>query len=50
MDEAGSLAHARSYSLELVARAKARLEPLPLDAGAKALFMSMADFFVDRLS
>lgn len=50
MEEAGSIAHARAYSLELTTRAKERLEPLELDPKAKQLFMSMADFFVDRLS
>ena len=50
MEEAGSIAHARAYSLELTARAKERLEPLELEPKAKQLFMSMADFFVDRLS
>ena len=48
-DKAGSLEFARSYSLDLVNRAKENLAPLTLEAGAKALLIKMADFFVERL-
>lgn len=49
-ESTGALDFAREYSFELTAKAKAALEPLELDAHAKSLFMSMADFFVERLS
>ena len=50
MEDTGSIAHARAYAQDLTVRAKERLSPVPLEAEAKELFMSMADFFVDRLS
>ena len=46
----GALDYAREYSFELTAKAKAALKPVELDAHAKSLFMSMADFFVERLN
>ena len=46
----GALNFAREYSFELTRKAKAALEPVELDAHAKKHFMSMADFFVERLS
>ena len=46
----GALDYAREYSFELTAKAKAALEPIALDGHSKRLFMSMADFFIDRLS
>lgn len=48
--QTGALDYAREYSFELTAKAKAALEPVELDAHSKSLFMSMADFFVERLS
>lgn len=48
--ETGSIDYAREYSFELTARAKDRIAGLELDAHCKALFTSMADFFVERLS
>lgn len=48
-NKAGSLEFARSYSLNLVNRAKEQLAPLNLEPGAKELLIQMADFFVERL-
>ena len=45
----GSLDFARTYAHDLTERAKAGLASLDLEAEAKELFFSMADFFVDRL-
>ncbi|WP_072414581.1 polyprenyl synthetase family protein [Collinsella phocaeensis] len=45
----GSLDFARTYAHDLTERAKAGLASLDLEAEAKELFSSMADFFVDRL-
>ena len=45
----GSLDFARAYAHDLTERAKAGLASLDLEAEAKELFFSMADFFVDRL-
>ncbi len=50
MEGAGSIAYARDYALGLTSEAKALLAPVELDAASKELFMSMADFFVERLS
>ena len=49
-EEAGSIEYARSYSLELTAAAKKSLEDIELDEYCHSLFMSMADFFIDRLN
>lgn len=49
-EEAGSIEYARSYSLELTAAAKKSLEDIELDEHCRSLFMSMADFFIDRLN
>ena len=49
-EEAGSIEYARSYSLELTAAAKKSLEDIELDEHCHSLFMSMADFFIDRLN
>lgn len=49
-EEAGSIEYARSYSLELTAAAKKSLEDIELDEHCHNLFMSMADFFIDRLN
>lgn len=49
-EEAGSIEYARSYSLELTAAAKKSLEGIELDEHCRNLFMSMADFFIDRLN
>lgn len=45
----GSLDFARAYAHDLTERAKTALAALDLEAEAKELFFSMADFFVDRL-
>jgi geranylgeranyl diphosphate synthase, type I len=49
MQQAGSIEHARQLSLELTAQAKAAISNVQLDAQAKELLFSMADFFVQRL-
>ena len=49
-EEAGSIDYARSYALELTAKAKAALATVELDAHCKELLLEMADFFVDRLN
>lgn len=49
-EQTGSIDYARRYALDLTAKAKAALEPVELDAHARELFLSMADFFVERLN
>ena len=49
-EKTGAIDYARSYSFELTARAKKTLGAIDLDRHSKSLFMSMADFFVERLS
>ena len=49
-EASGSIEYARSYALELTARAKRTLEGIELEPRAKDLFYAMADFFVDRLN
>lgn len=49
-EEAGSIDFAREYSFKLTADAKKTLGAIELDDHCKKLFMSMADFFVERLS
>ncbi len=49
MEQAGSIEHARQLSLQLAAQAKAAIETIELDADAKELLFSMADFFVQRI-
>ncbi len=49
IDRAGSIDYVRAYSIDLVSGAKEALAPVPLDAGAKELLFSMADFFIHRL-
>ena len=49
LEQAGSIDYVRSYSLDLVRRAKELLEPVPLEEAPKQLLFSMADFFVQRL-
>ena len=48
-ESAGSIAFAREHALELTARAKDALAGIELDEEACGLFLSMADFFVERL-
>lgn len=48
--ETGAIDFARSYALELTARAKVTLENVELETDAKKILMSMADFFVERLN
>ena len=49
MERAGSIEHARQLSLHLAAQAKAAIQDIELDASAKGLLFSMADFFVQRI-
>ena len=49
MERAGSIKHARQLSLHLAAQAKAAIQDIELDASAKGLLFSMADFFVQRI-
>ncbi len=50
MRASGSLDFAHSYALDLTKRAKEQLVNIDLGAEEKELFLSMADFFVERLS
>ena len=46
----GSIDYAHRYALDLIARAKETLATIELDEDCRALFLAMADFFVERLS
>ena len=46
----GSIDYAHTYALDLTAKAKAAIENVELDQHARELFLSMADFFVERLN
>ncbi|MFQ9335370.1 MAG: polyprenyl synthetase family protein, partial [Collinsella aerofaciens] len=46
----GSVDFAHNYALDLTAKAKAAIEGVELDPHARELFLSMADFFVERLN
>lgn len=48
--ETGSIDYAHAYALDLTAKAKAAIEDVELDSHARELFLSMADFFVERLN
>ena len=48
--ETGSIDYAHAYALDLTAKAKAAIEDVSLEAHARELFLSMADFFVERLN
>lgn len=48
--ETGSIDYAHTYALDLTAKAKAAIEGVELDPHARELFLSMADFFVERLN
>ena len=48
--ETGSIDYAHAYALDLTAKAKAAIEDVSLDPHARELFLSMADFFVERLN
>ena len=48
--ETGSIDYAHAYALDLTAKAKAAIENVELDPHARELFLSMADFFVERLN
>lgn len=50
MQEAGSLKYAQNYAAGLTQQAKEKLADIELDSRSKELFVSMADFFVERLS
>lgn len=50
MQEAGSLSYAHEYAEQLTQQAKEKLDSIELEAQSKELFLSMADFFVERLS
>lgn len=49
LERVGAIDHAREYAHELVRSAKARLEGVDLEPGARKILLSMADFFVERL-
>lgn len=49
-EKSGSIDYAREYSFELTRKAKAALADVKLSPHCKALFLSMADFFVERLT
>ena len=49
-EETGSIDYARRYALDLTAKAKAALAGVELEPNARELFLSMADFFVERLN
>ncbi|MDO4797802.1 MAG: polyprenyl synthetase family protein [Coriobacteriales bacterium] len=49
-ESCGALAHAQAYAQELVGTAKSNLNSLPIDADARKVLISMADFFVERAS
>ena len=46
----GSVDFAHNYALDLTAKAKAAIEGVELDPHARERFLSMADFFVERLN
>ena len=48
--QTGSIDYAHTYALDLTAKAKAAIEDVSLDPHARELFLSMADFFVERLN
>ncbi len=48
--QTGSIEYAHAYALDLTAKAKAAIEGVELDPHARELFLSMADFFVERLN
>lgn len=48
--QTGSIEYAHAYALDLTAKAKAAIENVELDPHARELFLSMADFFVERLN
>ena len=49
MEEAGSIAFARTFAQDLVAQAKENLAEVLEPSAGRAILMSMADWFVDRL-
>lgn len=49
-DETGSIAFAHDYALRLTERAKEELSGIELENDCRELLLSMADFFVERLS
>ncbi len=49
-EDTGAIAFARSYAADLTARAKETLGAVELDEGCRALFLDMADFFIERLN
>lgn len=50
MERCGALDYARKYSLDLVEQAKASLSRVELKSRARSLLLSMAGFFVERIS
>jgi len=50
MDASGAIAQVRTYSQELIARAKDRLQGLDITDDSREMLYSMADFFVERLT
>ncbi len=49
-EQTGSIAYAHGVAENLITRAKATLTDIELDEGCRALFLDMADFFLDRAS
>ena len=49
-EQTGSIAYAHGVAEDLIARAKAALADIELDEDCRALFLDMADFFLDRAS
>lgn len=49
-EQSGSIAYAHGVAEQLITRAKETLAGIELDEGYRALFLDMADFFLDRAS
>ena len=49
-EQSGSIAYAHGVAEDLITRAKETLAGIELDEGCRALFLDMADFFLDRAS
>lgn len=49
-EQSGSITYAHGVAEQLITRAKETLAGIELDEGCRALFLDMADFFLDRAS
>lgn len=49
IEASGAVDHVRAHARELAERAKQQLDRVDFDTGARAVLISMADFFVERL-